>query len=124
MMDIDQVMKRWLAGESIRAVSRSTSVDRKTVQRLVRLGQQAGLRLGDAFPDAEKLETIRVGLGRPGAAREQGPIEQALFQRQSQIQSWLKEDRLILTKIHELLGREGLAVPVVSLFGHWPSNLK
>lgn len=93
MIDIERVMRRWLAGESIRAVSRSTSVDRKTVQRMVRLGQQDGLRPGDAFPDAGKLETIRVGLGRPGAAREQGPIEQALLARQSQIQSWLKEDR-------------------------------
>jgi len=114
MMDIDQVMRRWLAGERIRAVARSTGLDRNTVRRLIRVGQQVGLKLGAAWPDEAKLQSIRERLGRPGAGREQGPIEQALLQRQSQIQAWLK-DRLILTKIHELLGREGLAVPYPTL---------
>src|SRR5213596_383530 len=114
MMDIDQVMRRWLAGERIRAVARSTGLDRNTVRRLIRVGQQVGLKLGAAWPDEAKLQSIRERLSRPGAAREQGPIEQALLQRQSQIQAWLK-DQLILTKIHELLGREGFAVPYPTL---------
>ena len=46
MMDIDQVMRRWLAGERIRAVARSTGLDRNTVRRLIRVGQQVGLKLG------------------------------------------------------------------------------
>src|SRR5438552_6249079 len=92
MMDIDQVMRRWLGGESIRAVARSTGLDRNTVRRLVRFGQQAGLKPGDSWPDELKLRKIRERIGRPGAAREQGPIEQALLQRQPQIQTWLKED--------------------------------
>ena len=115
MADIDQVIRRWLAGESIRAVARSTGLDRNTVRRLIRLGQQAGLKPGDAWPDEVKLQSIRERLGRPGAAREQGPIEQALLQRQPQIQLWLKQDKLILTKVHELLGREGLVVPYPTL---------
>ena len=115
MMDIDQVIRRWLAGESIRAVGRSTGLDRNTVRRLIRLGQQAGLKPGDAWPDEGKLQSIRERLGRPGVAPEQGPIEQALLQRQPQIEVWLKADKLILTKVHELLGREGLAVPYPTL---------
>ena len=59
MMDIDQVMRRWLAGESIRAVARSTGLDRNTVRRVVRLGQQAGLRPGDEWPDEARLEQIQ-----------------------------------------------------------------
>src|SRR2546421_7237541 len=115
MMDIDQVIKRWLSGEKIRAVARSTRLDRKTVQRLIRLGQKVGLKPGDTWPDEAKLRTIRECVGRPGAARQQGPIEQALLARQAQIQLWLEEDRLILTKVHELLGREGLVVPYPTL---------
>ena len=115
MMDIDQVMKRWLAGESIRAVARSTGMDRNTVRRLIRMGKQAGLKPGDVGPDEAKLRKIREQLGRPGAVREQGPIEQALLVRLAQIQLWLKEDKLILTKVQELLGREGLAVPYPTL---------
>jgi transposase len=115
MMDIDQVMRRWLSGEKIRAVARSTGLDRKTVRRLIRLGQQVGLKPGDALADEATLRTIRERIGRPGAAPQQGPIEQALLARQPQIQSWLNKDRLILTKVHELLGREGLGVPYPTL---------
>ena len=115
MMDIDQVMRRWLSGEKIRAVARSTGLDRKTVRRLIRLGQQVGLKPGDAVPDEATLRGIRERIGRPGAAPQQGPIEQALLARQPQIQSWLNKDGLILTKVHELLGREGLAVPYPTL---------
>jgi len=115
MMDIDQVMRRWLSGEKIRAIARATGLDRKTVQRLIRFAQQTGLKPGDVWPDEAKLQRICERLGRPGAARHQGPIEQALIQRQSQIQSWLDKDKLILTKVHELLGREGLAVPYPTL---------
>jgi hypothetical protein len=120
MMDIDQVIRRWLGGERIRAVARSTGLDRNTVRRLIRFGQEAGLRPGDAWPDEAKLQTIQTRIGRPGATREQGPIEQVLLSWQPRIQVWLKEDRLILTKVHELLGREGLAVPYPTLhrFAH------
>src|SRR5438477_10216163 len=81
MMDIDQVMRRWLAGESIRAVSRSTGLDRNTVRRLIRFGKQAGLKPGDEWPDEGKLQEIRERIGRLGAAREHGAAEQALVQR-------------------------------------------
>ena len=105
MMDIDQVIRRWLAGESIRAVGRSTGLDRNTVRRLIRLGQQAGLKPGDAWPDEGKLQSIRERLGRPGAAPEQGPIEQALLQRQPQI-----EERHHEQLVPEHVAAVGLAV--------------
>src|SRR6201993_3586299 len=115
IMDIEQVVKRWLNGEKIRAVARATGLDRNTVRRLIRFAEEAGLKPGGACADEAMLRTIRERIGRPGAARQEGPIEQALLARESQIQSWLKEDKLILTKVHELLGREGLVVPYPTL---------
>src|SRR5689334_20236068 len=115
MMDIEQVMKRWLTGEKIRAVARATGLDRNTVRRLIRFGEQAGLKPGDAGPDEATLHRIRERIGRPGVAPHESPIEQALLARESQIQSWLKDDKLILTKVHDLLGREGLVVPYPTL---------
>src|SRR6476660_8827521 len=70
MMDIDQVIRRWLAGESIRAVARSTGLDRNTVRRLIRFSEQAGVKPGDSWPDADKLQKICARMGQPGAARE------------------------------------------------------
>src|SRR5437667_7539102 len=78
MMDIDQVMRRWLARERIRAIARSTGLDRNTVRRLIRLGQQVGLRPGDvwrrsqASADSRAYGTARrstrAGADRAGTA--------------------------------------------------------
>src|SRR5262249_14684947 len=73
MIDIDQVIRRWLAGERIRAVARTTGLDRNTVRRLIRLGQQVGLKLGDA-PDEAKLQQIRQRMGRRLISRSCAPI--------------------------------------------------
>jgi ABC-type lipoprotein release transport system permease subunit len=43
MMDVDQVIRRWLAGEKIRAIARLTGTDRNTVRRIVRLAEEAGI---------------------------------------------------------------------------------
>ena len=43
-MDIDQVIRRWLAGEKIRAIARLTSLDRNTIRRIVRSAEKVGVR--------------------------------------------------------------------------------
>jgi len=81
MMDIDQVMRRWLAGERIRAVARSTGLDRNTVRRLIRLGQQVGLkpgasasRQGFIHPSAKDDSPLRLWT-EIGGSRDRLPVE-------------------------------------------------
>src|SRR5437773_901428 len=83
MMDIDQVIRRWLAGEKIRAIARLTGTDRNTVRRIVRLAEEAGIR-GET-PDEGKLQQIRQRMGRPGAAVATSGAEQQLKSRTEQI---------------------------------------
>jgi transposase len=42
-MDIDQIIRRSLAGEKIRAIARSTGADRNTVRRIVRFAEKEGI---------------------------------------------------------------------------------
>jgi len=116
MIDIDQVIRRWLAGEKIRAIARSTGSDRNTVRRIVRLAQEAGIAPGTPWPDEDKLRALRERMGRPGATVAAGQIEQQLRSRAEQIRAWLDKDHLLLTKVHELLGREGLGVSYSALY--------
>ena len=108
-MDMEAVIRRWLAGEPIRAITRSTGLARNTVKRIVKLSSDNGLHAGDAWPDESKLARIRESLGRPGGP-ESSQAEQVLTARQEQIERWLKDDRLVLTKVHELLIRDGIEV--------------
>ena len=115
-MDIDQVIRRWLAGGKLRAIARSTGSDRNTVRRIVRLGEEAGIGRETPWPDEGKLQAIRQRTGRPGAAVAAGQAEQELRPRTEQIRAWLDQDRLLLTNVHELLGREGLVVSYSALY--------
>jgi transposase len=114
-MDIEQVLRRWLAGEKIRAVARSTGLARNTVKSIVKLAIAVGLEVGAGWPEEPKLQAIREGMSRPGGppSRE---AEQRLLARQNQIEHWLQKDRLLLTKVHELLVREGLAISYSTLY--------
>ena len=67
MMDIDQIIRRWLAGEKIRAIARFTGSDRNTVRRIVRLAGEAGIGQETPWPDEGKLQSLRQRMGRPGA---------------------------------------------------------
>lgn len=114
-MDIDQVVRRWLAGEGIRSIGRSTGLDRNTVRRIVRLAEKAGVQRETPWPDQGKLEAIQQEMGRPGAPMTAGQAEQQLKPRTEQIRCWLNKDHLLLTKVHELLVREGLLVSYSAL---------
>jgi len=116
MMDIDQVIRRWLAGEKIRAIARLTGLDRNTVRRIVRLAEEVGIRAGTPWPDEGKLLAVRQRMGRPGAVVVTREAEELLKPRTEQIRAWLDKDHLLLTKVHELLGREGLVVSYSSLY--------
>jgi hypothetical protein len=64
---VDQVIRRWLAGEGIQSIGRPTGLDRNTVRRIVRLAENAGVQRERPWPDQGKLKAIREGMGRPAA---------------------------------------------------------
>jgi transposase len=116
VMDTDQVIRRWLAGEKIRAIARAVGLDRNTIRRIVRAAEQVGVQRETPWPDEDKLQAIRQHIGRPGATLAAGQVEQRLKRRTDQIRAWLDKDHLLLTKVHELLGREGLDVSYSALY--------
>ena len=115
VMDIEQVVRRWTAGERIRAIARATALDRNTVRRLVRLAEEAGMKIGDTASE-EQIRKIRQEVGRPGAPAQAGKAERQLQDHRDRIEKWLKEDRLLLTKVHELLVREGIDTTYPALY--------
>src|SRR5262245_56512736 len=117
VVDCLEVLRRWLSGDGVRPIARATGLDRKTVRRLVKMGEKVGLKPRDPWPEEKTIAAFVNGVksSRP-APPPLGKTEKVLLDRRDQIREWLQQDDLLLTKIHELLAREGVLVPYLSLY--------
>jgi hypothetical protein len=102
VFEVREVLRLWLAGEGFRSVERLAQVDRKTVRRYVTAAVQLGLVRdgGDG-----QLDDVFVGVVVEAVR------PQLLSAEHERIAGWVADD-LTGVKIHELLGRQGVAVPL------------
>src|SRR4030067_2805626 len=71
MIEVKEVLRQWLSGQSRKAMARWVGLDRNTIRRYILVAQQCGLRVADgvdALTD-EKLSDVlappAAGAGRP-----------------------------------------------------------
>src|SRR5438093_224170 len=114
-MELQEVVRRWQAGGSQRAIGRALGLARMTVEKYVHAAMVAGLRVHGPPPTEDQA----VALGRanrPGRAPGGPAPQQArLAPYQEQIAHWVREERLQLTRVQELLARQGVVVPYTTL---------
>jgi len=114
MIEIREVLRRWSAGQAMRAVARETGVDRKTVDRYITAARELGVTVG-VEPSDEVVAAVgqRVqGRPLPPASEQWRDVERF----RPRIEHWLKaETPLRLVRVHELLAREGLQVSYTTL---------
>lgn len=121
MIEIVDVLRRYQQGDKIRAISRSTGIDRNTVRKYLRMAEEKGFST-DGSMDLESLaaEVFQQAQGPSGPATVRdpilGPYEQLFTQ-------WLEKDQLTLTKIHNKLARMGVAVSYSSLYRYVRDHL-
>jgi len=115
VVEIREVLRRWVRGEGFRAIDRNTGVDRKTVRRYVGAAQAVGVV---ANGDESQLNDGVIGLVclavRPERPRGHGPAWERLVPHTELIKGWVGDD-LTAVKIHILLGRRGVVVPYRTL---------
>jgi transposase len=106
-MEYEEVVRRWRAGESQRAIARALGLSRNTVAAYVRAASAVPDDGGAARPMPRR---------QPGPSPEQpGPAVARLGPYQEQIARWLHDEHLKLTRIQELLGQRGLVVTYTTL---------
>jgi transposase len=106
-MEYEEVVRRWQAGESQRAIARALGLSRNTVAAYIRAASAEPADGGAARPMPRR---------QPGPSLEQpGPAVARLEPYQEQIAGWLREEHLKLTRIQELLGQQGLVVKYTTL---------
>ena len=111
-MQVVEVVRRWRLGESRRSIARATGLSRNTVEKYVRAARAHGVEAGGE-PPAESVVTQLLRLNET-APKAVAPLAVVLGDQRERIASWLEQE-LQLTRIHELLGAEGVAVSYTTL---------
>jgi transposase len=113
LMQVVEVLRRWQAHESVRAIVRGTGIARNTVRKYLHAAERLGLRPeGPAPTDAQLLALARLGETAPPARA--APQAQTLAAHQAQIAAWLADD-FQLTRIAELLAQQGVVTSYTTL---------
>lgn len=113
-VEVREIVRRWQAGSSVRALARSTGLSRNTVRKYIEVAGRCGLtRDGPAPNDAQLTELVQLNMAGP--RRIERSTEEMLEPWAAQIREWLKHDRLLLTRVHELLRQRGCTVSYTSL---------
>lgn len=120
MWEILDVLRRIGRGESKSAVSRATGHGRKTVGRYVAVATGLGWKPGEQDPTEDLASQVFRRLRPASVDRSPGEAEAQLLPHQDKIREWLEPEPgqrrgLRLTKIHQLLARQGVHVPYSSL---------
>lgn len=114
MLDVKEVLRRWQAGQSARAIGRAGVGDRKTIGRYIDAAKLVGVGRADELSDDVIKEVLIAVQARPVS----DPSEQweALQRERERIEKWLrppppasgepKQRPLRLVRIHELLRRD------------------
>ncbi len=118
MVQVREIVRRWLAGDGLRSIARALGVDRKTVAEYVRLARAAGIERGGAPPSEAQLVALAACRrpGRPVATTEPSAEVRALVAHQETIRRWLSEDALRLTKVYRRLRAQGVDVSYSTLY--------
>jgi transposase len=116
MIEIREIVRRWVAGEKVRSIARGSGIDRKTVSRYVEAARGIGMSRGapSGLSD-DQVEAIRVQVQRP-PVREPSWEVQTLLPYAEQIKEWLTQDELRLTKVYRRLKEQGVRVSYSTLY--------
>ena len=115
MLEIKEVLRRWLGGEAKKRIARQLGVGRNTVRHYIEVAEDHGLTAQagvDALTD-ERLATILAAI-KTSPERARGEAWAKCEEQRVFIAEKLKE-RLRLSKVRKLLARRGVIVPYPTL---------
>ena len=110
-----EVIRRWQAGESQRAIARATGLARNTVGKYLRMAVAVGISPGQPPPEELLAAWLRKNQPGPSPGALPAPLAAVLERRQGQIEAWIRQEQLQITRVHELLLGEGVAVSYTTL---------
>jgi hypothetical protein len=119
MWEILEVLQRVHRGEGQRAIQRVTGHSRTTIRRWVACAIELGWAAEVQEPDEALARQVAERMQPIAVSRAPGESELQLALHRDRIRAWLAPDAsgrgLRLSKVHQLLARQGVSVPYSSL---------
>jgi transposase len=119
MWEILEVLRRVHRGEQQRAIHRVTGHSRSTIRRWVATATELGWAAAVQVPDEALARRVAQRLRPVPETPEAGESQARLWPHQTRIRAWLQPEDgsrgLRLSKVHQLLQRQGVDVPYSSL---------
>ena len=114
-VEIEEVLRRWQAGEGLRRIASGTGISRITVRKYVAAAEELGLFPGGPSPEEEQLSRL-AGISQAGPRQAQIPSEEILAPWEDQIYQWITQDKLQFRRIQELLAQRGCRISYSALY--------
>jgi hypothetical protein len=114
MIEVEEVIYRWLKGMSMRKIAASLGISRNTVKSLILQAQQAGLTVGSSIEEMENLRSSLLGL-RSQKRKDIGTAQHYLSGQHLQIEAWQQMPHMTVTQMVRLFGEKGQRVSETSL---------
>ena len=116
VLEIVDVLRRYLAGDSIRPMATSKKMDRNTVRKYLRLAEEYGFAVGYSGDLDEMAYRIFVAVHPEDWDAGTNKRDETLLPHKQTISDWLEKEKLTLTKVHIKLERRGVQVSYSALW--------
>ena len=113
-VEMEEVIRRWQAGNSRRHIASGTGLSKDTVGKYIAAAEALGIARDGPGPGEEQLSRLAV-ISRSGPRQVEAPTDEQLAPWADQSYQWITSDRLQVTRIGELLAQRGCLVSYTSL---------
>ena len=113
-MEIQEIIRRWQAGAGSRQIATGTGLSRNTVRKYVAAAKAEGITQDGPAATEEQLSRLAM-VSQSGPQQSATPRQDLLEPWADQIYQWIANDRLQMTRIHELLVARGCVLSYQSL---------
>ena len=123
MLEISEILYRWVKGFRIKEISKSLGYARNSIKKVIRQAKDLGLKQNDSIAVIDNM-AVKLNKERSVPVFTKPTLATELRLYDDRIKMWLSEDDITITQIRRLICEYGLSVSDTSLRRYINGNFK